>query len=117
MRQHAAKVYRLRPVYMSNASIAASVAAKAAREAPLTQSSMGISAGNVGIPGIAVEINNVSVAPPIRCIATNPNEIAGVRVSCGRARKRIAAISTAEVTLGTQPAEVSQSPVLRPCMK
>ena len=117
MRLHAAKVYRLRPVYMSNASIAASVAAKAAREALLTQSSMGISAGKVGIPGIAVEINSVSVAAPIKCIATKPTEMAGVRLSCGRAKKRSAAISTAEVTLGTKPAEVNQSPVLRPCMK
>src|SRR5688500_8632706 len=114
MRQHAGKVYRLRPVNISNASIAASVTANAAREAPLTQGSLGISAGKVGIPCVAGAISSVSVAPPIKCIATNPNERAGVRLSCGRAKKRIAAITTAEVTLGTHPAEVNQSPVLRP---
>ena len=114
MRQHAIKVYRLRAANISSESIAASVAANAANDVPLTQSSMGISAGTVGIPGIAIDINSVMVAPPIRCIAVSATARTGVRLSSGFTMKSTAAMTIAEKTLGAQPADVSQSSVVNP---
>ena len=111
MRQHGLEVYRLRPVYISRPSKAKSVAANAASAAPLTQRSMGISAGTVGIPGIAMVMSRVSVAPPMRCMAVIATTVVGVSPSSGLAKKSKAAMTTAENTLGTHPADVSQSPL------